>query len=94
MNDKKLLDNCQGNLANMLIIAKQINQINTTLREHNPSLFNEDISLSIIKEKTAVFVVSNSALSFRLKQQQTAIINELHKLDLEINDIQIKVKSF
>lgn len=49
---------------------------------------------ALLRKKTAVFVVSNSALSFRLKQQQTAVINELHKLNLDINEIQIKVKGF
>ena len=92
--NNNLLKSCTGNLASLLATAKNINQINQNLRNNNEVLFNEDISLSIIKEKTAVFVVSNSALSFRLKQQQTAVINELHKLDLEINDIQIKVKGF
>lgn len=94
MSDKKLLDYCQGNLASLIAMSSHINRINENLRHNNKALFNENVCLSIIKQKTAVFVVKNSALSFRLKQQQTEIINELHKLDLEIDEVQIKVKNF
>lgn len=53
--NNNLLKNCKGNLASLLATAKNINQINKNLRNNNEVLFNEDISLSIIKEKNSSF---------------------------------------
>ena len=87
-----LLQSCSGNFSSMLVMARKINQINDVLRENNPNLFTPTVCLSTIKDNIAVFVVDNSALSFRLKQQQNSIMDELKKLGVAVVDIQIKVK--
>jgi hypothetical protein len=88
-----LLNHCSGNLSTMLQLARKTNQINKTLQQLNPKLFTENVCLSTIKESVAIFVVDNSAMSFRLKQQKSEIMLELQKCALGyINDIQIKVK--
>jgi hypothetical protein len=77
----------------MLQLARKINQINERLRENNSKLFTKNVCLSTIKESVAIFVVDNSAMSFRLKQQKSEIMLELQKCGLDyIDDIQIKVK--
>ncbi|SFV67162.1 hypothetical protein MNB_SUP05-5-885 [hydrothermal vent metagenome] len=88
----KIENNLSNNLTQLIQEARKINKLNDWLNMRIPELFNENIVLSVIKEKSVTFVVSSSAFSFVINKNKNRILELFKENEVLKNIISFEIK--
>jgi len=88
----KIENNLSNNLTQLIQEARKINKLNDWLNMRIPELFNENIVLSVIKEKSVTFVVSSAAFSFVINKNKNRILELFKENEVLKNIISFEIK--